>query len=361
MGPICLQDIATYQWIMTSDSLNFDGTWIAWRQLMNFAISVRLRALYLELIPNIIPNTNFTTTFLMDSKHNIKVELPSPKTHRAKKRSFDPKTISVAFDKKNNVVIKDALSCTSQKRPSSAKGPKSKSDEARRSTRQLYTKVQSLQQEKDKKHEQRLRLQNRVSMLKKELQRALRDHARKESKEEQLEMMHREQEATRKVLDQIKIRREKQIMKNRRKFKKRKEMAKIQKQKKLDDALAYKKQLAKNARLQSQVRERVSKKAAEREYFRKVKLRSKVLESKRNLGYKKQQYVNNMLDTLSSEYTMQMERAQKEIEKEDKETEGLSHQVDALAEMLEAMHTTGKLPQTMQVEALVDMNENDAD
>ena len=138
-------------------------------------------------------------------------------------------------------------------------------------------------------------------------------------------------------------------------------MAKIQKQKKLDDALAYKKQLAKNARLQSQVRERVSKKAAEREYFRKVKLRSKVLESKRNLGYKKQQYVNNMLDTLSSEYTMQMERAQKEIEKEDKETEGLSHQVDALAEMLEAMHTTGKLPQTMQVEALVDMNENDAD
>ena len=84
-----------------------------------------------------------------------------------------------------------------------------------------------------------------------------------------------------------------------------------------------------------------------------------MLESKRNLGYKKQQFVDNMLDTLSSEYTMQMERAEKEIEKEDKETEGLTDQVEALAEMLESMRTSGKLPQKMQVQALVGVSDED--
>ena len=266
-------------------------------------------------------------------------------------RQFDPKQIKIKFDRNNNVVISDALQCSS-KRPSSSRGVDAHFKERRVSARNLYQRCVSLQKEKEVSHEERLRLQNRVSMLKKELQRALRQKARKQRKEEQLEIMHREQQQTKSQLDKIKQQRQKKVLQNRKRFAKRNEKMKSTLEQRRSETLVYKQQLARNARYQSEIREKVSKRASEREYVRKVKMRNKIRASQHNLGSKKEQHINEMLSRLGSEYEARAEDSQKEIEKEQRTSTVLNAQVDALAEMLKHMNQHGQLPDVSLVETV---------
>merc|ERR1712096_27545 len=108
--------------------------------------------------------------------------------------------------------------------------------------------------------------------------------------------------------------------------------------------MGYKKQLARNGRYQSEIREKVSKRAAEKEYVRKGKMRNKIRDGQNKLGSKKEQHVDEMLSRLGTEYKARADESQKEIEKDKRTSSVLNQQVDALAEMLKHMHEHGELP-----------------
>ena len=212
------------------------------------------------------------------------------------------------------------------------------------STHQLYKKCLETQKEKEEKHQEKLRLHNRVEMLKKELARAFRQKAREDRKREHLEMIHREQLETKKRLEDAKQKKEKQLEKKRQVFAKRnsvnEQRLKVRKSKNLE----YKKALAQNVRFQSKIREKVAKKHAEKEYYRNKEIHDEVRASERDVSHRKTAHIQKLMEQLAKEYEERLARDQNDINKEEQDIEHLNEEVQVLAAMINEMNTTGKLP-----------------
>lgn len=213
-----------------------------------------------------------------------------------------------------------------------------------RSTHQLYKECLELSKEKDDKHQQTLRLQSRLATLKRELARVYRQKMREDRKKEQLEMIHREQIETRRLLNKLKRQREKEIAKNRIKFAKLKKANKDSLKMRKASNLEYKQQLAQNTRYQSKIREKVAKKNAQKDFHKKKRMRKEIMRSERNMSFSKGAHLEQMLKQLEMEYDTRAKREEAEIQKEETKIKELRERCDVVQAMLSELRETGKMP-----------------
>merc|ERR1712204_50301 len=101
----------------------------------------------------------------------------------------------------------------------------------------------------------RLRLENRVNMLKHELQKQFRIKARDARKKQALDMLHREQAETKDLLKKMKKQKQQEEEQRRRECQNRKSAANARINYRKQQTLEYKKTMAHNAKLEAKIRE----------------------------------------------------------------------------------------------------------
>lgn len=203
-----------------------------------------------------------------------------------------------------------------------------------KSTHQLYKQCLEIQKEKDEKRREKLRLQNRISMLKKDLAKKYREKAREQRKKEQLEILHEEEMERKKQLNKIKQRREKELSRKRTLYQARTSQNQQKVQQKKRENLEYKRALAQNARFQSKIREKVAIKHAEKYYHKRKKAHDILKNAEKARQSKKNKYLEKMMKGLSHEYQQRLIKDQKEINKQDQEVSKLNEEIQTLATML---------------------------
>lgn len=219
--------------------------------------------------------------------------------------------------------------------------PKSKSmnhlTENNKSTHQLYKQCLEIQRAKDEKRREKLRLQNRVNMLKKDLAKKHREKAREQRKKQQLQILHEEEMERRKQLDKIKQRREKEVNRKRALHQARTNQNQQKVEQRKRENLEYKRALAQNARFQSKIREKVAIKHAEKDYYKRKKAHDSLRMLEQDRKSKKNQHLEKMMKGLSQEYQQRLAKDQKEINKQSQEVSKLNQEVQLLTTMLNGL------------------------
>ena len=184
------------------------------------------------------------------------------------------------------------------------------------STHNLYKQCLTLEKEKQQRHNNRLRLESRVHMLKKELQKQFRNKARKDRKEEALEILYNEKRETRKSIEKIKKQRKKESEQKRIQFQRRRSSDAARLKHRKEQSLEKKKLLADNARYESRIRESSAIKHRAKEQRRRSSMRNEARNSLSFGSDDKSKQADLMMNGLASQYKERAKSEAANIQKE---------------------------------------------
>ena len=237
--------------------------------------------------------------------------------------------------------------------PASGPMPPPLFEETRASTHNLYKQCLTLQKEKQQRHNNRLILESRVHMLKEELQKQFRNKARKNRKEEALEILYKEKRETRKSIEKIKKQRGKESEQKRIQFQRRRSSDAARLKHRKEQSLEKKKLLADNARYESRVRESSAIKQHEKEQRRRSSMRNEVRNSLSFGSDDKSKQADLMMNGLASQYKERAKSEAANIQKEEKMTDKLKGEVAVLSGMIREMQTKGRISGGFDINELV--------